>query len=320
MVDRGGSGRGEAEERRQRACRRHGRACRVPWPLHRPEARPHAAARRHRAGCPRLRLRQHDDQGRRALGGRRAAVLVLCPVARQPDRGREGGVPADPRRRRNPDRRARCHRLWQGPAQGHRRRGCAGRRDRRPRHRRAALLPGRRCDLRWRRLRRENHAAEPAGRNRLPAELAVLLGQRRIPPGRGRALRDAPRGLCRARLRSHRDALADDGLRRVPAIRHRQPAAQGLGSRGNHGSVAPREPSGLGGTRSGEPSTCSCAIHWDKAVPSSDDLIRQALLLRPRSGTIAWPEWQKRSFRRFNSTFWRDVRTPYKAKSVTQPS
>src|SRR3989442_114606 len=70
---------------------------------------------------------------------------------------------------------------------------------------------------------------------RLPAELAVLVRQRRLPAGRGRALQYPARGLRRPRVRGQGDAEPHDGLRRLPPVGHRQPAAQGLVGRGDHG-------------------------------------------------------------------------------------
>ena len=60
-------------------------------------------------------------------------------------------------------------------------------------------------------------------------------GQRRVPPGRGRALLDPARGLRGPGLRGQGDADPGHGLRRIFAVRHRQPAAQGLGRGGDHG-------------------------------------------------------------------------------------
>ena len=67
--------------------------------------------------------------------------------------------------------------------------------------------------------------------DRLPAQLAVLLGQWRIPAGRGRALQYPDERHGGRRVPGQGDAATLHGLRRVPAKRHRQPAAQGMAGR-----------------------------------------------------------------------------------------
>ena len=96
---------------------------------------PRARMRARRAGPDRLRLRQHHRQGGRALAGARAALQLLRAVARAIPiedaqslfrQVREAGL--------HRGRRARAHRLRQGPAEGHpgRRRGAWWRRWRTP--------------------------------------------------------------------------------------------------------------------------------------------------------------------------------------------
>ena len=132
-------------------------------------------------------------------------------------------------------RRAGAHRLRQGSAEGRagRRHGRGG--DGGPRHRRAALLRGRGCDLRRGRHRRQDHDPAAGHGGRLPSQLAVLVRQRRLPAGRGRALQRPAQRVRGSRVRGQVDAEPDHGLRRLLAVGHRQPAAQGLVGRGDHG-------------------------------------------------------------------------------------
>ncbi len=78
----------------------------------------------------------------------------------------------------------------------------------------------------------------------------------------------AARGLRGEGLRGQGDADARDGLRRVPPVRHRQPAAQGLGRGGDHGRagrgaagqrVDLRGPAAESRDRSGASSSCRAA-------------------------------------------------------------
>ena len=65
-----------------------------------------------------LRLRQHDREGRGALARTRASLQLLHTIPGQSDRGCEGAVPTTAPGRLRENRRARAHRLRQGPAQG----------------------------------------------------------------------------------------------------------------------------------------------------------------------------------------------------------
>ena len=131
---------------------------------------------------------------------------------------------------------ARADRLRQGPAEGrarrrHRRGGDGG-----ARHRGAALLPGRRRDLRRGRHRRQDHDPAPGHGRRLPPELAVLVRAtapscRAWPSATSIPLEDYADRAFEAKAMP----TPGHGLRRVPPVRHRQPAAQGLVGRGDHG-------------------------------------------------------------------------------------
>src|SRR5439155_229381 len=105
----------------------------------------------------------------------------------QPDRGRPVAVPPGARGRLHRRRRARADRVRQGSPEGRPRRRHGRGRDRGARDRRASFLSGRGRDLRRRRHRRQDHDSQTGHRRRLPAELAVLVRQRRLPAGRGRA-------------------------------------------------------------------------------------------------------------------------------------
>jgi len=141
VVGRAGPARAEGQGWRPGAHRRRGRPRHV-----RQRVRPTGALLRRAAvgghlRARRLRLRQHHRQGRRAVGGPRAALLLLRAVQGQPHRGRPVALPPGARRGVRRRGRARAHGLRQGPPQGRaggRRRGGG---DRGPRHRRAALLP-----------------------------------------------------------------------------------------------------------------------------------------------------------------------------------
>ena len=182
-----------------------------------------------------LRLRQHDREGRGALTGARASLQLLHTIPGQSDRGREGAVPAAAASRLRENRRPRADWLRQGPAQGRDRLRPRDRRDGGARHRGPALFSGRGRDLRRRRDRRENHDPAPGHGCGLSPELAVLVGQRRVSARRCRALLGAARAIRRACVQREVGTGAGHGLRRVPAIGHRQPAAQGLVRRRDHG-------------------------------------------------------------------------------------
>ena len=168
-----------------------------------------------RARPDRLRLRQHHRQGRRAVARARAALQLLRAVQGQSDRGRAVAVPPGAGRRLHrgaagspsPGTARTCSWTSSGRT-GHRRDGGA-------RHRGAALLPRRRRDLRRGRHRRQDHDPAPGDGGGLPAELAVLVRQRRVPARGGRALQHSPRAVCRARLRGQGHAGAGHGLRRL---------------------------------------------------------------------------------------------------------
>ena len=68
---------------------------------------------------------------------------------------------------------------------------------------------------------------------RFPPELAMLVGQRRVPARRRGTIRHSAERDGRRRVPRAGHAAAFDGMRRLPAERHRQPAAQGLAGGGN---------------------------------------------------------------------------------------
>ena len=212
----GGSSEGQHEQKAQGgrarpASRRRASSRRSSARVRRraPGTRPSASAAGGDAGAGRLRLRQHHGQGGRALAGRGSCSSPATRCRRAtPSRTPRRCSARCARPGFDATWRARPDRLRQGPAEGRARRRRRGGRDGGPRHRRAALLPRRRRDLRRRRHRRQDHDPAPGHGGRLPAELAVLVGQRRVPPGRGRALRRAARGVRGAGVRRPRRCRA----------------------------------------------------------------------------------------------------------------
>ena len=171
---------------------------------------------------------------------RETALQLLRAVRGQSDRGCKIVIPPTAAGRLRGCRRTRHNRLRQRPAQGCDRRRSRDRRDGCARHRGTALLPGRGCDLRRRRLRREDHDPASGHSRGFSLELTVLIGQRRFFAGCRRALFGAARAIRRACVQGEGSAGARHGLRRVSSIRYRQPAAQGLVGRRDHGGACRR--------------------------------------------------------------------------------